>query len=82
MSLRVEIEHGVPIPEVRRGCWRRTWAEMKAGDSFTVAENNERNAALMAGKRMGLSVESVKLNGDGWRLWLVKGKNGDNRPRS
>ena len=66
------IESGVPVPSYRRGAFRDVWRDMKAGDSFVVDFKKERNAAYMSGRRQGHDITTEKLDGKGWRVWLVK----------
>jgi len=67
----VEIERGIPLPWIR-GCFNSVWEKMQEGDSFKVPDKKARAAATMSGKRCGHTVVSDKLNGEGYRVWLVK----------
>jgi len=68
--LGVPIESGVPAPDVR-GKFNLIFAEMSNGDSFMVPDNQQRERALMSARRMGHKVTSLKVNGEGYRVWLV-----------
>ncbi len=68
--LGVPIESGVPVPDVR-GKFNLIFAEMSNGESFMVPDNNQRERALMSAKRMGHKATSLKVNGAGYRVWLV-----------
>ena len=65
---QIRLETGIPHC---RGAYKQVWAEMNPGDSFKVPDNRNRMVAIMTGRRMGHIVKSEKLNGDGYRLWLV-----------
>lgn len=69
----IEIEHGIPIPYIR-GTYNSIWDKMKNGDSFIVPDKTHRSGALTAAGRDGHLVTSEKLNGNGYRVWLVKKK--------
>lgn len=73
MTLQIEKAHPIPA-QVRRGTAkivRAALARMKPGDSFTVVDSAERTSAHMAALRLGAQVRTRKMDGGGYRVWLV-----------
>lgn len=68
--LGVSIESGVPAPDMR-GKFNFVFADMRVGDSFMVPTDQQRQRALMSAKRMGHKATSLKVNGAGYRVWLI-----------
>ena len=66
----IPIESGIPVPDVR-GKFNHVFAEMSNGDSFIVPDDQQRQRALMSAKRMGHKATSLKVNGSGYRIWLI-----------
>ena len=71
LNIEIEIEKGIPIPYIRRTFDAALWSKMENGDSFKVPDERIRNCAITAGKRLGHKVTSEKINGGGYRVWLV-----------
>ena len=67
----IVVEHGYPIP-VKTRLWSPLFEKMKVGDSFTVNTYHERAAAMMASKRLGYTLMSLKIDGGGYRLWMIE----------
>lgn len=74
----IEISKGVfpPRPRVR---WSQFFKQLEAGDSFLIADHNERNRVLTQAKRCGVPMTSIKISGVGYRLWRLA-KQDDNFP--
>ena len=67
----IPIERGKPMPYIR-GTLKTLFSRMGDGDSFVVPDSQSRLAAQMAGKRCGHKTVSEKIDGGGYRVWLVK----------
>lgn len=69
----MRIERGIPIPVIQqKQCPWSFLFDLSIGDSFPVDSERGRNAALMYAKHRGGCLVSRKLNGTGFRLWLVE----------
>ena len=72
------IERGVPIPKPRagaRGASKYPFAQMKVGDSFTVAKEMEARIRTMAsvyGPRHPPMRFMVRVDGTRVRVWRIK----------
>lgn len=66
----IPIESGVPVPDMR-GKFNFVFDGMRNGDSFMVPNDQQRQRALMSAKRMGHKATSIKVNGTGYRVWLI-----------
>lgn len=70
-----KIETGIPMPE--RRCldselseMRAALRKMKVGDSFTYSRNQSR--PYEAARKVGVRISMRKINGEGWRVWLIE----------
>ena len=69
--LGIVIERGIPAP-YKRGTMRRVLEKMNVGESFTVPTEKLRNAVIQAAKYSRMETVSEKINGGGYRIWLLK----------
>ncbi len=73
MKFKANIEHGIPIPEMRSHKW--PFRTMKPGDSFLVP-NEYRAAAQSAmswfGKRNNMKFCSRKIDDKSFRIWRIE----------
>lgn len=58
-----------PAPGGQISQLRLTIRAMNPGQSFMVETEKERDAALAAGQRDGLTIVTRKINGSGFRIW-------------
>lgn len=68
-EINIKIDKGIPMRG--RGKWAALFRKMDFGDSFVVESDIDRQSALIGGRRIGLNVASRKVNGEGYRVWLV-----------
>lgn len=67
----IKIERGIPLPSGKRGPKPKyPFAQMRRGDSFTVAGHNQRNSACNSARIQGVKVRTAR-DGDGYRIWRV-----------
>lgn len=73
MSHKYQIEAGVPTPPKRCQSTKYPFSEMSAGDSFFVADGDNKvvSASCAAGRRLGRKFSTRKVEG-GVRVWRVK----------
>lgn len=69
--MKLKIESGIPAPD-KRSEYKVVFDKMKAGDSFVVDKLERRNRAYNVGSRLGHKITSKKIDGVGYRVWLLK----------
>lgn len=69
--MSIQIETGIPLPYLR-GAWEKILDGLAINDCFVVPEQKDRQRILQMAKRKGYKVTSEKLDGGGYRLWLLE----------
>lgn len=68
----IQIEHNIPVPK-RETCarWAALVERMNPGDSVVVSSESARKAIARALTKAGNRTTSIKLNGQGFRVWSL-----------
>lgn len=74
--MNIEVEKGVPIPEMRTGgIVRWPFGKMEPGDSFVLAKNDRdrcRNAANSYSRtHVGVRFTIQRVDDESWRCWRI-----------
>lgn len=73
--MKINIEKGVPIPDIRNTHAAEFIDGLKAleiGDSFYTDDSKSVANALTYGRRIGIKVTTRKLVTGGWRVWRIE----------
>jgi hypothetical protein len=69
---KFQINKGVAIPPKQRGVVADLIRTMHVGDSFLVDRERSRMQAFEAARRIGVTITTRKIDGQGFRVWRTK----------